>query len=443
MKTILSRLCPYAEEAVIRRLRERRAWRKLANYLWVEFLMARGSSRLWGGRPYWLTLDPTNFCQLHCPFCPTGANKGIRDKSSMSLEHFKKLMDQIGPAVIHMDMMNWGESVLNLDLPEMIAYARRFGIEIRLDTNFNDVSEKTIEKLILSGLDIIGISIDGLTQETYAKYRIGGSLEKALKNLSILVRKRVELGRRNPHIIWQFLVFRHNEHEVEQVESFARSRGVDKVCIKRAYMSNEPGYLWEWLPRNPQYRFYSLPSRPASPEEADRAQRNAHMKNTSSRAAYHARRFPGPLHRAAWSFLKGTLCVVDSPSDIIWAGRLALNAAMETWRGRKGTASPLRNATDRGGAQKPSICKWPWAGMTINPEGSVSPCCSIENQADDFGNVFSQSWQSLWEGKNYKLSRRHVSRYTAGKEGVLRGSENACLRCNIIGKANFEFSEPV
>jgi len=198
LRAVARRALPHAEQRIVSRLRHERRYRKLANYLWVQWLMGRGSVRMWGGHPYWLTLDPSNFCQLHCPFCLTGANKGTRDRSQMDFDHFKKFMARVGPYVIRMELMNWGESLFNRKLPEMIAEAKRHGIALELHENFNHVSEDTIEKLVLSGLDILSISIDGLTQETYEQYRIGGKLDRVLANLDTVVRKKRELGRSTP-----------------------------------------------------------------------------------------------------------------------------------------------------------------------------------------------------------------------------------------------------
>ena len=430
-------LFPYAEPPVARRLRRLGLWRKLANYLWVEFLIGRGSVRMWGGKPYWLTVDPTNFCQLHCPFCPTGANRGVRTKSSMSLEHFKKFLDRVGPCVIHMDMMNWGESLLNKNLPDMIAHAKRYGIEVKLDANFNDVSEETIESLILSGLDVLSISIDGISQETYGKYRVGGRFEKVLANLEVLTRKRRELGRSAPHIIWQFLVFRHNEHEVGAVESFARARGVDQVSLVAPFLPNEPGYLWGWSARNPNFRLYPLPEKEPAAQELARAAGGAHVKNTLSSEAFHARRFQ-TRQLLSLPYLSG----LPAQARGLEGGKTALLRRVRdavSFAGAAGAgldAAPFSRA--RGGAAR-AVCKWPWAGMAVNPNGSVSPCCSIESEADDFGNAFERVWTGLWNGKKYRTSRRHVRRYVQNKRGVLAHSDHACERCTAIGYANFKF----
>jgi len=417
------RLCPEADERVAARLWRERRWRKLLNYLWVEFLLARGSARLWGGKPYWLTIDPTNFCQLHCPFCPTGADRGVRDKASMSLAHFEKIMRVLGPAAVHLDLMNWGESLLHKDLPEMIACAKRHGVEVRLDANLNDVSEAALERLILSGLDVLSASMDGLSPETYGRYRAGGSFEKALGNLRALIRKRRELGRANPWIIWQFLVFRHNEHEVERVEAFAREVGVDQVGLTPASLPDEPAYLWEWMARDERFRRYALPASEPPAERRESARSAAHVKKTPSSLAFHARRFDP----------KELLTPRRLLDALRWQDLPALAARIRAVR-----AQAERPAAAAGSAGR-RVCKWPWAGVAVNPNGSVSPCCSVEDQSDDLGNVFTQSWSSLWSGSAYRRARRHVRRYVRGETDARPGSSHVCERCTIIGRANFQF----
>ncbi|MCX5796143.1 MAG: radical SAM protein [Elusimicrobia bacterium] len=428
-RDLLAKLCPHADWAVVETLWERKLYRKLANYLWVEFLLARGSTRLWGGRPYWLTLDPSNLCQLHCPFCPTGANRGVRDKAVMPWERFEEVMAALGPCLIHMDIMNWGESLLNKRLPDMIALAKRHDIEVKLDANFNDVSEDAIAALILSGLDVLSLSVDGLSPETYGRYRAGGDFEKVLRNLRCLVQKRAELKRKNPWIIWQFLVFRHNEHEAGRVEEFARGCGADQASLVAPYLPNERGYLWEWMSRDARYQLYPLPAEAPPEEELDRARRNAHVKPGAPAVVLHVQRFqPRQLRRA--SYLLDLLR--RSPQDLGFAlGRAARILALPADVG----AAPAPDAAP--GSRR--LCKWPWAGLAINPNGSVSPCCSVEDQSDDFGAFTRRGWSSLWNGSRYRAARRHVRRFAGGRAEVQSGSDHVCERCRSIGNADFKF----
>lgn len=424
-------LLPHAEARVVRRLLDERRYRKLVNYLWVQGLMGAGSTRMWGGYPYWLTLDPSNFCQLHCPFCPTGANKGIRDKSQMDFDHFAKFIDRVGPYVIRMELMNWGESLFNRRLPDMIAAAKRHGIALELHENFNNVTEHTIEQLVRSGLDILSISIDGLTQETYEAYRVGGNLQRVLGNFDALVRKRAELGSATPRIVWQYLVFRHNEHEVDRVEAFARARGADEVRIKAPYLPTEARFLAAWMPRDPRFQLYPLPEEAAALEGQPRP---SPTKPIRSATALRARRFR-PRLLLAPSRLRRIVAMVRSPRDLGRAATMvgALVATSFRPRALRGEAIIREKPGDT-----PGFCEWPWAGMTVNPNGAVSPCCAIEDQDDDFGNVFAEPWQHLWNGRDYRAARRHVRRYAAGRAGIEVDSDHPCVRCSLIGNIKFE-----
>lgn len=435
MKSALRRvvrwLFPYAEARVARRLYAEGYYRKLANYLWVQWLMGRGTTRSWGGKPYWLTLDPSNFCQLQCPFCPTGANKGTRNKSQMNFDHYKRFMDRVGPYVIRMEFMNWGESLFNKRLPDMIAEAKRHGIQTELHENFNNVPDEMVERLVGSGLDILSVSVDGLTQETYETYRIGGDLDRVLGNLHALVEARRRQGSATPKIAWQFLVFRHNEHEVDDVEEFARAHGADEIRIKGAFLPTNGDYMTAWMTTKPEFQLY------APPPDFGRWDAGTPLpkpnKDVRTSGTYRVRRFKLP-HLLRRDFLRDLFAMIDGPADLPRA--LATIA-----RAVRATVSPEHvqgraHLRERPG-DTPGFCEWPWAGMTVNPEGSVSPCCAMEDQADDFGNVFDERWPSLWDGRNYRVARRHVARYRAGRTGILADADNPCERCTMIGNIKF------
>ncbi len=407
--------CPYGEWPVAQRLWRARAYRKWANYLLVEAQLARGHSWLLG-KPYWLTVDPTNFCQLQCPFCPTGAGRGVRDKAMLRLDHFERLLERVGPYVIHMDLMNWGESLLNKDLPRMISCAKRYGIEVKLDANLNDLTEAMADGLIGSGLDILSVSIDGATPESYKRYRVGGDFDRVLANVRTLVQKRTRASRPTPRLIWQFIVFKHNEHEMKEARRLAAELGMDGVSFVAPFMANEPAVLRSWLSRLPEYQLYAAPAE----GPADGA---VPVQSIPSLKAYRARRF--------------------KPRQLLGLAALAPlspETLERAWRALRQPAPAAAAIPYRAPAERP-ICKWPWAGMTVNPDGSVAPCCSVEDQGDDFGNAFRKGFSAIWNGGRYRRSRRHVRRYVRGDRPVIPDSDHVCERCTAVGYANFKFPE--
>ena len=76
--------------------------------------------------PYLMNMDPVGYCNLQCPFCPTGAGELEREKTKMHFSVYKKVMDQLGPYLFHLNLFNWGEPFLNSEIPEIIKYAKNF-----------------------------------------------------------------------------------------------------------------------------------------------------------------------------------------------------------------------------------------------------------------------------------------------------------------------------
>ena len=82
--------------------------------------------------------------------------------------------------------------------------------------------------------DRIIISLDGTTQETYESYRKEGELKKVIEGTKNLISWKKKLGKKNPHVIFQFLVVKPNEHQICEVYELANRIGVDQVLLKSA-----------------------------------------------------------------------------------------------------------------------------------------------------------------------------------------------------------------
>lgn len=192
--------------------------------------------------PYYALIDPSTVCNLHCPLCPTGMGETTRSRRLMKFEEFKRIIDEIGNYLTSVLFTNWGEPFLNKEFFKMIEYSKKVKQIpfLSVDTNLNvDFSDQNLKKLVESGLDLMCVSMDGASQKTYEKYRRGGSFSKVVNNSKKILEKRKELGRNRPFIIWQFLVFKHNQHEIEKAIEMARDNGVDalRISVAQVYMS--------------------------------------------------------------------------------------------------------------------------------------------------------------------------------------------------------------
>ena len=233
------------------------SWKKLFNFLWVEIQLRLGKEKVHGA-PYEWEVDTTNICQLKCPLCHTGLATIHRDKGTMHYDLFTKTIDQIKDCCVWLTLYSWGEPFLNKRIHEFVNYAHQNRIATIISTNLNKpLTPEMAENIIKSGLDVMIISLDGVTQEVYQIYRVGGYLDRVLDNIKLLAQKKKELGYKTPYLEWQFIVMRQNEHQIPEARQLAGELGVDGIVFKKVdfpHGEDDPKLAEQWLPRNhPEY----------------------------------------------------------------------------------------------------------------------------------------------------------------------------------------------
>jgi len=192
-------------------------------------------------------------CDLHCPECALGGGFITRKKGMITFEQFKIIADKIQPFCEYLYLHIWGEPLLNNDIFKMIEYASAF-TKTNISTNGKALTEEKAKKLISSGVTDILVSIDGVSQEIYEQYRVGGSSDKAFSALKILQRLNLEYGNK-VNIIPQFIVFKHNQHEMKAFCEFCSSIAL-QPSFKAPYIRANSRYQNS---DNPQYVRPSYP----------------------------------------------------------------------------------------------------------------------------------------------------------------------------------------
>lgn len=206
------------------------------------------------GMPIALSVEPTTSCNLRCPQCPSGLRAFTRPTGMLDPSLFEQVIDQLNAKLIYLTFYFQGEPYLNPKFLDMVKYAVQKKIYTSTSTNGHYLDDENAKKTVLSGLDRLIISIDGATQNTYSKYRIGGDLQKVLQGLSTLLAWKKKFKSNTPYIILQFIVFKHNEHELESLKSMARLLNI-KLQIKTAQVYDENDKE-EILPNNKKYSRY-------------------------------------------------------------------------------------------------------------------------------------------------------------------------------------------
>lgn len=216
--------------------------------------------------PLFVSVEPAAVCQLRCPACPVGRRDGGMSESRntdklMSLDLFRKVLGEVKEYAMVMQFYFQGEPLLNKDLAQMIAEAHEAGLYTIVSTNAQAMTRELADELVGAGLSRIIVSMDGLMQETYGAYRVGGDVEKCKQALRWLraAKDRLRLTDRftdrpaSPDrsacgltdrisdrvqtvIELQCLRLKTNEQEWQELKRVYKSLGADRLSLKTAQL---------------------------------------------------------------------------------------------------------------------------------------------------------------------------------------------------------------
>lgn len=205
-------------------------------------------------------IDPINICNLDCPLCAS-KNQNY-EKGKMTFGTFQKILDKI-PSLKVIVLFNWGEPLLHHEIFHIIKEAASRNIYTITHTNFslkqNDIF---FENLVNSGLHQLVISADGASQETYEKYRVKGRFDWVINNIKLIVKAKKKLKKRDPKIVWKFIVNKYNEHEIDFAKKLAKELQIEIIFDKMGLADDIPDLMFpgtlserkeEWLPKNQNF----------------------------------------------------------------------------------------------------------------------------------------------------------------------------------------------
>ncbi len=199
------------------------------------------------GFPVIIAIEPTNYCNLNCPLCPAHhdyLNSSI-NFGYMKLENFKLMIDQVKGFVHNVSLSFRGEPFLHKNLADMVRYCTENKVFSFVNTNGTQLNDDNIKSVLDAGIGRINISLDGLSQDTYSKYRKGGSFKKVYSSIKKITEMRKERGNSaKPEVIVQFMILKHNLDEIKYLPGLKKDLGVDKISINRpsipSWIINDP-----------------------------------------------------------------------------------------------------------------------------------------------------------------------------------------------------------
>lgn len=188
-------------------------------------------------KPAFLKVEITRECNVGCKFCFT-------EKPSWyySLENYKKIIDKFYSTCYIVSLYDIGEPLEHNDLNECISYANSKRLGTVVSTSLAvERPESYWKDLVLSGLDLLIVAIDGLTAEVYNKYRTNADFELVMSNLKYIIYHKKKY--KSPITIeWQMIDFVWNKEDQLVGKDYALEIGCDRfriikevVKIRRSY----------------------------------------------------------------------------------------------------------------------------------------------------------------------------------------------------------------
>ena len=205
------------------------------------------------GLPVTINVELTNNCNLKCPQCLSGSGDMQRGRGYMKPELFQRIISELKPGLYTISLYFQGEPMLHPDFFEFLGYCR--GINSVVSTNGHFLTPDNCEKIVLSGLRRIIVSVDGIDQQTYSAYRVNGNLSKVVDGLDCLCKTRKQHHSSLKTEI-QVLVNRNNENQIPLIKKLARSVDASVKLKSMQIIRNQE--ISSWLPSARKFRRYRI-----------------------------------------------------------------------------------------------------------------------------------------------------------------------------------------
>ncbi len=182
-------------------------------------------------------IELTNKCNAACPQCARNVYGSFTNPnlnlSELSLDDFKKIID---PSFLKQLKFinfngNYGDPCMSDSVIPIISYIREYTDELIININTNGGMKNPQFWTDLGNIlrpykdDRVHFSIDGL-KETNHLYRQNVVWDKLMDNVKAYLATGAKAS-------WDYVVFKHNEHQVEKAQELAKDLGMCNFFLKR------------------------------------------------------------------------------------------------------------------------------------------------------------------------------------------------------------------
>lgn len=293
-------------------------------------------------KPIYLAVESTAQCNLFCDFCPR-TDLMTRNTGHMDFDLYCNIIDSVNPVFI--TLSQYGEPLLHPRFDDMVRYARKKKINVRITSNATLFNEKRSKKIFDSDLNHLLISFDSCRKETYEKIRAGAKFEKVVENIKFFIAMKAKLKKKNPVISFNVVISAENVDEMKEMSEFCLNEFGMLPTFSTIYDYGDPIFKERKL--NDSFIKYINEAR----EYAKSIGSKALLDNLN--AVYNKVAYPK--------------VIADSP------------------------------------------CFWPYYTTNVSWDGKVFPCCVDFDLQNILGDFKQNQFDELWNGARYKSFRKRLN----------------------------------
>ncbi len=176
-------------------------------------------------------IEPTVACNLDCITCfRNNWDQPIAPMSEATFEHILVGLKALDP-IPNVYFGGIGEPLFHPNTVEWVAMIKALGVKVELITNGTTLTEKKTRQLVDAGLDMLWVSIDGATPESYSDVRLGAELPKIIANIRRLAKMRKGGHFPQPEIGIAFLAMQRNIADLPRVIRLGISLGAKHFSV--------------------------------------------------------------------------------------------------------------------------------------------------------------------------------------------------------------------
>jgi radical SAM protein with 4Fe4S-binding SPASM domain len=185
--------------------------------------------------PFHAIIEITTHCNLRCPTCAQVDYS--KENIHLTIEKFVRVLDSI-PSARKVALLGLGEPFLNRNLRDFIRECKKRKQYVSLVSNATLLTEENRSMILNEGLDLIHLSIDGATKETFERLRAGANYEKTIEKIAALTRESKERNSKL-RMIMCFTATMENLHELKDYTGLAKRLGISEIVVNDIHYFND------------------------------------------------------------------------------------------------------------------------------------------------------------------------------------------------------------